>query len=220
MSEFTLYSYFRSSASYRVRIALHLKGIKFKYNPVHLLNEGGEQYRTEYKQLNPAAEVPTLVHDGYTLSQSMAIVEYLDQVQPEPRLIPLDPKKGGKVRQFCENINSGIQPLQNLKTVAYLEKEFGFTTEQKEKWMHHWMLLNLQTLESSLNGSGTYCFGGEVTAADVFLIPQLFAVKRFGVSLDSYPNIRRIEENCLKLEAFKKAYPLSQPDTPDDLKKS
>jgi len=219
MSDLVLYNYFRSSASYRVRIALHWKGLSFDYRPVHLLNNGGEQHSSDYKALNPASEVPTLVHGRNTLSQSMAILQYLDEVFPQKPLFPKDSFQKAKVIQFCEGINC-TQPYQNLGTLQYLEKEFGFTQAQKDRWLQKWIGRNLEASEKILQSiTGTYCFGAEVTAAEAFLIPQIFSAHRFGVDTTKYSTLQRIYDTCQGLEAFKKAHPLNQPDTPAELKK-
>ena len=144
MSDLVLYNYFRSSASYRVRIALHHKRLPFEYKAVHLLNNGGEQNTAEYKNLNPAGEVPTLVHNGKALSQSMAILQYLDEVFPQHPLFPKDPFQKAKVIQFCEGINC-TQPYQNLRTTQVLEKDFQFSSEQKDKWMNYWLGRNFES---------------------------------------------------------------------------
>jgi len=219
MSDLVLYNYFRSSASYRVRIGLYVKGLEFEYKPVHLLNNGGEQNKTEYKALNPAAEVPTLIHNNRSLSQSIAILQYLDEVYPQHLLFPKDPFQKAKVFQFCEGINC-TQPYQNLRTLQFLEKEFQFTDVQKNKWLQEWIGRNLEASEILLqNTAGKFCFGDHVTAAETFLIPQLFTAKRFNVDYSQYPTIVRIQNTCENLEAFQKAHPLNQPDTPADLKK-
>lgn len=219
MSDLALYSYFRSSASYRARIALHWKGLSFKYLPVHLLKQGGEQNTDQYRTLNPAAEVPTLVHGKHVISQSMAILQYLDEVFPAKALFPRDPYLKAKVIQFCEGINC-IQPYQNLRTLQVLEKDFGFLPAQKDRWTQFWIARNMESSEKILQSTaGTHCFGGEITAAEVFLVPQIFAAQRFGVDINQYPTIARVYNNCKDLEAFKAAHPLNQIDTPDELKK-
>jgi maleylacetoacetate isomerase/maleylpyruvate isomerase len=215
MSEFVLYSYFRSSASYRVRIALHYKGIPFEYRAVHLLNNGGEQHSEGYRELNPSREVPTVVHNGRPLSQSVAIIDYLDHVRPEPRLFPLDPYERARVLQACEIPNSGAQPVHNLRVLNDLEKRFGASSEQKNQWAAHWITYGLDALEGMLSQTaGAYSFGDRVTAADCFLIPHLANAARFGVALTPYPTLARIGENCKKLESFQRAAPDRQPDTP------
>lgn len=232
MSDLILYSYFRSSTSYRVRIALHWKELPFEYRPVHLVNAGGEQYTDQYKTLNPASEVPTLVHGENTIAQSMAILEYLEEVFPAPQLLPgsIGHKDGpsthrvayqrARIRQFCENINC-THPLQNLKILKYLETELKQPEAAREAWLNRWLSKGLQVAETlAAQTSGKYCFGDEVTLADVFLIPQLFSAHRFKVDAEPYPTLRKIADNCSKLPAFQKAHPFVQPDTPAELRLS
>jgi len=215
MTELTLYNYFRSSTSYRVRIALHYKNLDFAYKPVHLINEGGEQHKSEYKNINPMAEVPTLIHEGLTLSQSMAIIEYLDEVFPHPALFPREAQKRARIRQFCENINSFMHPVSNLKILQFLESKHAYNQSQKEEWVALWSKKGFEACENLLKRThGKYCFGDEVTAADLFLIPQVFSAQRFKVDLTPYPLVMKINENCLALDFFKKAHPFRQVDTP------
>lgn len=217
MSDFVLYNYFRSSTSYRARIALNLKGIRYEYSPIHLLN--GDQHSVEYKAKNPSGEVPTLVHKNRAIAQSMAIVEYLDAIQPSPRLFPADAYLAAKVRQFCETINSGMHAYQNLKTLKYLETEFNASPGQRIVWTNHWLQKGFQSLEEQLHGvAGTYCFGDNITAADAFLVPQVFVAKRFNVDIAKFPLCRGIAERCEAHVAFAKAHPYRQIDTPADLK--
>lgn len=219
MAELVLYNYFRSSTSYRVRIALHYKNIEFKYEPVHLLNNGGEQNKADYKNLNPMSEVPTLVHEGMPLSQSMAIIEYLDEMFTSHRLFPQDAQKKARVRQFCENINSFTHPLTNLKVLQYLETKHGYTSSDKEIWSQHWLKKGFEAFEKNLKKThGHYCFGDQITAADLFLIPQVFSAKRFKFSVEEYPLINQINNRALDHEAFIKAHPLRQIDTPAEEK--
>lgn len=222
MSDLVLYSYFRSSASYRVRIALYTKGLRFSYRPVHLLNNGGEQNSATYRGLNPAGEVPTLVHKNNVISQSMAIIQYLDDQFPECSLTTGTPLHKAKLLQFCEGINC-TQPYQNLKTLQYLEKTFKIPDSEKQNWLNFWLQRNLEISESMLSHySGKFCFGDQVSIADCFLMPQLFAAARFKVIdndySDKYPNIYRVSKNCSELESFKLAHPYCQPDTPDEFK--
>lgn len=208
-----LYSYFRSSASYRVRIALHYKKIPFKYVPVHLVKNGGEQFSAEYKKLNPQGQVPCLVINGKPISQSMAIIQYLEDICPEPRVFPTDPYEKAIVIQVCEAFNSGIQPLQNLTVLTQLEAQCAASPEAKTKWIHHWNHVGLASIEEILKKtSGTHCFGDAITAADFFLVPQVFSAKRFGVEVSLYPNILRLNETALQHPAFQLAEPHRQPD--------
>lgn len=202
-----LYSYWRSSCSWRVRIALALKKIDYEYKAVHLVKNGGEQYLSSYKEKNPMAQVPTLEIDGIILTQSMAILEYLNDTRPEPPILPKCPLKKAIVREICECIVSGIQPLQNL---AVLQK----VGENKIEWGHYWIEKNFHALELMLSrSSGKYCVGNDVTMADMCLVPQVYnAVERFKVDLVPFPNIRRINENLSTVEAFKVSHPCIQPD--------
>ena len=214
MKEFTLYSYFRSSASYRVRIALNLKGIEFEYKAVHLLNDGGEQHKDEYRKLNPSREVPTLIHNGKVLAQSMAIIDYLDRVKPTPRLFPDDPYQRALVVQACEILNSGAQPVHNLRVLQELGKRFGADQAAKDAWAAHWITYGCETMETMLKPhAGTHCFGNAPSAADCFLVPHLANAKRFKVDLAPYPTLLRISA-IMNEAAFKKAAPDVQPDTP------
>lgn len=197
-----------------------LKGLDYEYKAVHLINNGGEQHRPDYAVLNPSHEVPTLVHhtksgSTHTIAQSVAIVDYLDQVAPNPRLFPSEPHRRALVFQACEIVNSGAQPIGNLRVLKQLEEKFGATEVQKEQWTQHWIRYGLETLETFLKPhAGKYSFGDQITAADCFVIPHLFGADRFKVSTAPYSTLLRIRDNALNLEAFKKASPLQQPDTP------
>lgn len=208
-----LYSYFRSSASYRVRIALNWKGLHFDYIPVHLLKNGGEQHQSTFRGLNPMGHVPALEHDGFVIAESMAIIEYVDMLFTRKPLFPMEPRDRARVLQICEIINSGIQPLQNLKVNQLLEAEFGQSKTNVEKWNRHWIEKGFSSLEKILQGcSGTYTYGGDFTAADCFLVPQCFTARRFGVRVEDYPNIARVEESLLKWPEVQAAHPQKQPD--------
>jgi len=207
-----LYSYYRSSCSYRVRIALYLKNIDFEYRPIHLVKEGGEQNKANYKDLNPRGEVPYLIDGDSRLSQSMAILLYLDKKHPDPALFP---KEKAKCIELCEMINTGIQPIQNLKVLQYIAKEFGADDAAKAKWCKHWITQGFEALEKALSKvSGKYSIGDALTAADLFLIPQVYNAHRFKVAMKSFPLIQSIHQNCIELEAFKRAEPSTQPDAP------
>lgn len=218
MSQLKLYNYFRSSTSYRVRIALHLKKLEFDYKPIHLLNNGGEQHSAEYRALNPVGGVPTLVHGDKVISQSFAIIEYLDEAFPQTyQLLPQDPYLKAKVRQVCENINADIHPLQNLKLMQYLEKKHGYTQDQKDEWAQKWIQEGWAATEKILTATAKiYSFGEQVTAADLFIVPQIFSSLRFKVDMSKYPLLSKINDNCLKLEAFQKSHPSKQIDTPPE----
>ncbi len=208
-----LFSYFRSSSSYRVRIALHLKGLSYSYKSIHLLRDGGEQHQDTYSGLNPLREVPSLRHGELVLAQSMAILTYLDQLFPTPALFPQEASAKALVVQACEIINSGTQPLQNLGVLQKLGKDFSATEEQRQAWSKYWIERGLRAFETLIQPhSGQFCFSDTVTAADLYLVPQLFNARRFAVELEQFPLIQKIEAHCLKLEAFTQAEPSLQPD--------
>lgn len=208
-----LYGYWRSTAAYRVRIALYLKGIEFENISVHLVKDGGEQFKSEYVDLNPAKLVPTLVDGDLSLNQSLAIIEYLDDKEDANVLLPKDPALKAKVRAVAQDIACDIHPLNNLRILKYLKGNLGVSDEAKDAWYAHWILTGFAALEARLKATaGKFCFGDEVTLADVCLIPQLYNARRFNVPLDDFPLICQIEANCLALDAFDKAVPENQPD--------
>jgi maleylacetoacetate isomerase len=185
VSEFTLFSYFRSSASFRARIALNLKGIAYDTHAVHLLKGGGEQFQSSYQKLNPSKQVPTLVHNGKSIGQSMAIIDYLDAVHPKPRLFPSDPLQRAYVTQACEIVNSGIQPFGNTSTMTYLKDVLKIDEETRKKWLTHWLSGGSRTLEAFLAPRAKmFAMGESVTAADCFVLPHLFSSERFGAPYD------------------------------------
>lgn len=213
--DFKLYSYYRSSCSYRVRIALEHKKIKYTYVPVHLLNKGGEQNSPDYSLLNSKKEVPTLVHQNFLVSQSMAIIEYLDEIIPSPLLFSGTSKQKAQIRQACEIVNSGIQPLQNLRVLNKLVTDFSINDAQKNQWVVDHIYLGLQALDTFLSKTaGEYCFGNTITAADLFLVPQIYNAERFKLDLTSFKTLFKVNKNCLKLDSFTKAHPDQQPDAP------
>ncbi len=217
MSQLKLYNYYRSSASYRVRAALNYKKLNYEYVPIHLVKNNGEQNTPEFRQLNPMGEVPCLVHGDHTISQSMAIFTYLDDIFPEKPLFPSEPYKKAKIIEFCEHINSGIHPIQNLKVLRKLEREFKIDEDKKMQWAAYWIVRGFQSLENMLRfTTDKYCFGNEVTAADMFLTPQVYNATRFQVDMSLFPLIENIEKNCLELDCFRDAFPGVQPDTPNN----
>jgi maleylacetoacetate isomerase/maleylpyruvate isomerase len=224
MDKLVLYNYFRSSTSYRVRLALEVKQLPFEYKAIHLLNNGGEQHSAEYRALNPMGGVPTLVHEingkKLVLGQSIVICEYLDDAFPQSyQLFSKDPYKKALIKQFCENINADTHAYGNLRTIKYLEQNFGANEEQKTQWIHNWTIAGLTACEKMLEQhAGKFCFGDDITAADAFLIPQIFTALRFKVPLESFPKITQIVNHCNSLEAFKKAHPHRQVDTPAELR--
>lgn len=219
MANLQLYNYFRSSTSYRARIALHHKGLDFKYIPVHLLENGGEQHSPSYQSLNPMRGVPTLIHEDHVISQSMAIFFYLDEVFPSEKLFPSDPYHKAKVIQLCEGINADLHSYTNLRTLQYLEKTLKLSEETRAKWSSDWTIKNLEQLEKmALQYSGKYFYQDQVTAADMLLVPALFTANRFKVNVSDFPTLHKINERCIALDAFKAAHPFRQIDTPKDLK--
>jgi len=207
-----LYSYFRSSAAYRVRIALNLKGIAYEMVPVHLIKDGGHNRRPEFRAINPQMRVPALItSDGETLIQSLAIIEYLDETHPEPPLLPKDPVARAKARALADLIACDIHPLNNVGPLRYLKNAMGQEQSAIDAWYHHWILDGFEALEA-LIGPGPYTCGNAVTIADVCLVPQLFNARRLKVPLDKFPKITAVDAACMKLAAFDRARPENQPD--------
>jgi maleylpyruvate isomerase len=211
-----LYSYFRSSASYRVRIALNLKNLPYETVPVHLLRDGGEQLKPEYRKLNPDAIVPTFVDDdNHAIQQSLAIIEYLEETHPEPALLPKSPIDRAHVRSLALQIACEIHPVNNLRVLKYLKHTLGVDDAAKDAWYRHWIESGFETLEARLahdSRTGTFCFGDSPTLADLCLVPQVFNAHRFKIDTTRYPTIQRICENASQLDAFSRAAPGAQPD--------
>jgi maleylacetoacetate isomerase len=213
--ELTLYGYFRSSAVFRVRIALNLKAITPHYAFIHLLKEGGQQHSAAYKELNPQEIIPTLVHDGHTIGQSLAIIEYLDEIVPTPPLLPSDPPGRARVRQLAYAVACEIHPVNNLRVSNYLRDKVGATPEALRDWHQHWIALGFGALETMLSGAketGRYCHADQPTLADICLIPQMANARRVSLDLAPYPTLLRIEETALTHPAFEAALPKNQPD--------
>jgi maleylpyruvate isomerase len=210
-----LYTYFRSSAAYRVRIALNLKGLPYEAVPVHLLRDGGEQLKEGYRTINPSASVPALQDERGTLTQSMAILEYLEETHPDVPLLPADPLGRARVRELSQIIACDIHPLNNLRVLRYLKHTVGVTDEAKDEWYRHWVREGLASLEAHLArdpGTAHFCHGETPTLADCMLVPQVFNAQRFDIDLAPYPNVARINANCVALPAFQHAHPSRQPD--------
>ncbi len=210
-----LYSYWRSSAAYRVRIALNLKGLDYEVVPVHLLKEGGEQYLAEYRSRNPQGLLPALVDGDICLGQSLAILDYLEERYPEPPLLPQTLAERSFARQFSLAVACDIHPLNNLRVLKYLKQTMQQEDEARNAWYHHWIKTGFSALEQLLNGrnrQGPYCLGRQVTIADACLVPQMYNARRFEVSMNDYPNLVEIEQACMELEAFRQAAPENQVD--------
>jgi maleylacetoacetate isomerase/maleylpyruvate isomerase len=210
-----LHTYFRSSASYRVRIALNLKGHAPEQAFVHLNRNGGEQFSAGFHALNPQHLLPVLEDDGRLLTQSLAIIEYLDETRPEAPLLPEDAAGRARVRAISQAIACEIHPLNNLRVLKYLGEELKLTPDQKNTWYRHWVTLGLQALEEQLardSSTGLFCHGDTPTMADCCLMPQLYNARRFECDLSAYPTLLRIEERCAALPAFALARPALQAD--------
>lgn len=209
-----LYSYWRSSASYRVRIALNLKGLPCEIVPIHLLRDGGEQFSNAYRALNPQARVPLLVDGDFRVNQSQAILEYLEALHPQPALVPADPRQQARVRAFCLTITADIQPLQNTSVLKYLSDQLGVSEEAKSAWLRHWITRGLAALEQESGDAGDarFVFGDTPSWADCVLVPQIYAAERFGCDAANYPRLARVAAHCATLPAFQRAHPDAQPD--------
>jgi len=208
-----LYTYYRSQASFRVRIALNLKGLK--YDPIFIHLVKGEHRKAEYSGVYPQGLLPTLVDDdGEALSQSLAIMEYLDQTHPQPALLPKDPAGRARVRSLSLLVACEIHPLNNLRVLQYLKRQLGQNEEQINTWYRHWVADGLLKLEADLSkgGTGKFSHGNTPTMADCCLVPQIFNAKRYNSDLAPYPTVTRVFDECMKLEAFDRAQPSKQPD--------
>ena len=210
-----LYSYFRSSAAYRVRIALNLKGLAYEYVPIHLLRDGGQQLKPDYRELNPDGIVPTFIDGDDVLTQSLAIIEYLEETHPEPALLPGTPLDRAFIRSVALQIACEIHPVDNLRVLKYLKHTLKVGDEAKDAWYRHWLESGFESLEKRLaNDSrvGKLCFGDTPTLADLCLVPQVYNARRFNIDVSRYPTIERIADHAGQIDAFARAAPGQQPD--------
>lgn len=212
-----LYSYWRSSAAYRVRIGLNLKGLAHGIVPVHLLRDGGQQHSAEYRAFNPQELVPTLCHGQRRLVQSLAILEYLDEIWPEPPLLPANARARQRVRAIALLVACDVHPLNNLRVLQYFENEWNVPQPERDEWVRHWIVEGFRAAEAMLAdhlSTGIFCDGDVPGLADCCLVPQVYNARRFGVDMSAFPTIERIEAACLALPAFDAARPERQPDAP------
>jgi maleylacetoacetate isomerase len=213
----TLYDYWRSSSAYRVRIALNLKGLKYRQEPVHLVRNGGEQNTPEYRRLNPLGLVPALVHGEEVITESLAICEYLEELYPQPALLPKPATERAHVRRLALGIACSIQPLNNLAVLNYLKTGLSADESAVKAWYSKWIdrgFAAIETLLDSTGSTGRFCHGDTPGLADCFLVPQVYNAERFDCDLGPYPRIREITANCRSQEAFDAAAPENQPDAP------
>lgn len=214
-----LYGYWRSTAAWRVRIALNLKGLAWQPVPVHLLRDGGEQRMPAYLEINPQGLVPALQVDGIVLTQSLAIIEYLEETHPAPPLLPPDPASRARVRSLAQLVASDIHPLNNLRVLQFLRDQCGLDDARRDEWYRHWVTVGLRALETRLAGdagSGRFCHGDTPGLADCCLVPQLYNARRYDCELDAFPTALRIESACMELDAFRAADAAVQPDARPD----
>ena len=214
-AELTLYSYWRSSAAYRVRIGLNLKGLAYTLAPVHLLRDGGQQHAPDYAALNPQQLVPALRDGERVLTQSLAILEYLEETRPQAPLLPADAAGRARVRALAQLVACDIHPLNNLRVLQFFDRQWNVPQPERDDWVLHWMREGFTAMETMLAASadtGDYCHGNTPGLADCCLLPQLYNARRFKLDLDAFPTLRRIEAACLQLPAFDAARPENQPD--------
>lgn len=211
-----LYSYFRSSAAYRVRIGLNLKGLDYQIKPVHLLKDGGQQHQPDYVQVNPVQLLPALDDDGLIITQSLAILEYLDERYPELPLLPKASAERAWARSMAQTVACDIHPLNNLRVLQYLKNELHAQEDARNQWYRHWVSVGLEGLEALVQRHGKkdhdFIFGDTPGLAEICLVPQMFNARRFDIDLSTFPRLLAVEEKCLELSAFQEAAPDRQPD--------
>ncbi len=210
-----LYTYFRSSAAYRVRIALNLKGLDADHRFIHLLKDGGQQHGEAYRAINPQQLIPTLIDNGHAIAQSLAIIEYLEETHPEPPLLPKGALARARVRQIAYAVACDIHPVNNLRVLQQLKRNFAATEDQRAEWQKHWIALGFTAIESLLANApetGVYCHGDAPSLADICLIPQMANARRVNLDLAPYPTLTRIEQSALANPAFAAAQPKEQRD--------
>lgn len=211
-----LYGYWRSSATYRVRLALNLKQLAYEYVPIHLLKDGGQQHANMYCALNPAKLLPTYYDDDIDviLNQSLAIIEYIDEKHPERcRLIPQHSLERARVRTLSQDIACDIQPLANLRVLNRLSAQFDAAEQDRNQWARHWLEQGFTAIEQRLqNTAGDYCFGFDLSMADICLVPQVYNARKYAIDMAQFPLISRIDKNCQALDEFIQARPENQPD--------
>ncbi|NNN98066.1 maleylacetoacetate isomerase [Vibrio sp. B1-2] len=213
MSSLKLYGYWRSSAAYRVRIALHLKALDYQSIAIHLVKEGGVQHSTEFSALNPSELIPVLEDNGHCITQSLTIIEYLDDQYPQVRLVPLSGKEKYQVKALAQDIAIDIHPLNNLRVLQYLTRELDVDESQKGNWYRHWIATGFYALEKKLaTVSGEYCVGDQLSLVDVCLVPQVYNAERFNLDMAQFPIIKRITAELRAHPAFIAAAPENQPD--------
>lgn len=212
-----LYSYWRSSAAFRVRIALNIKELPYELIPVHLVKDGGEQHFPGFRQINPQELVPVLVDGGRIIRQSLAIIEYLEESYEGAHLLPTTSRERARARGLAQLIACDIHPLNNLRVLEYLESEDGMPQIERDRWVKHWISLGFNALEEMLSknpSTGDYCEGDLPSIADCCLVPQVFNARRWGLDMQAWPTIHRIADTCMQQPAFDRARPENQPDAP------
>ena len=217
-ADIALYSYWRSSAAYRARIALNLKDLDYETRVVHLVRDGGQQHAEDFHALNPQELIPVLVDGQRVIRQSLAIIEYLDETRPEQPLLPANARDRARVRSLALLVACDIHPLNNLRVLQYLESEAGLDQARRDAWVRHWVESGFSAFESLLRDSsstGDFCEGEMPGMADICLVPQVYNAERFEVDMTPYPEIRRITAACRELDAFRRAAPENQPDAPE-----